>query len=512
MRNQKNRLIRTITTLALAAALALIGTVPSFADESTFDGADKPPKTTGESIIVMDAGSGTVLYEKNAHKKMDPASMTKILNLLVCLDKLDFDQEVTVEVQPSQTGSRMVLEKGEKITINDLAYAMMLWSANDAAEYLAYLAGDGDIDAFCDMMDAKARELGAVDTDYRNPNGLNPHKVNNITTAYDLALMAKEGMKDDRFREIVGTREYTIEKTNKSDERKLINSNACLYSEEIVKVAEGDKEALNNYIEKYKSNPDNYIPEDESELADIVTYAAKARAKLMYKPCIGVKTGYTSTAGDCFTGFAKKGNTEIIVVVMNAPHSRDKFRDAKKLWEYAFANFKTYTAQSADDFKYQLKVKRGSLREVDLGIRDDLKVTALKKDKPAETVATEVELTEEKPMAPVKKGTVVGRLVAYDNGEEVNSQDLIALETAKEGGPLSYIGIADEDVPLFIILAAIALILIFVVIPLARASRKRKERKRRRAERKAAEEKAEEEEKEEKEENGIGEDGDSGEH
>ena len=507
MRNQKNRLIRTITTLALAAALALIGTVPSFADESTFEGADKAPKTTGESIIVMDAGSGTVLYEKNAHKKMDPASMTKILNLLVCLDRLDFDQEVTVETNTTGEGTDINLQKGEKITIRDLAYGMMLASANDAAEYLGYLAGDGDIDAFCDMMDAKAAELGATDTDYKNPNGLNPDKVNNITTAYDLALMAREGMKNEQFREIVGTREYTIEKTNKSKKRKLVNSNACLYSEEVMKVAKGDKKALQEYIKKYKNNPDNYIPEDEAELPEIVQYAAKARANLMYKPCIGVKTGYTSTAGDCFTGFAKKGNTEIIVVVMNAPHSKDKFQDAKKLWKYAFANFKSYTAQQADDFKYQMKVRRGSLREVDLGIRNDLKTTALRGTKPAETVTTEVVLNEEKPMAPVKKGTVVGRLVAYDDGVEVSSQNLYALETAKKGGPLSYIGIADEDVPKFIILLIVALILIFIIIPFVRASKRDKERKRRRAERRAAEKKAKEKESGERRR-----DGDSGEH
>jgi len=171
---------------------------------------------------------------------------------------------------------------------------------------------------------------------------------------------------------------------------------------------------------------------------------------------------------------------------MNAPHAKNKFQDAKKLWKYAFSTFVSYTAQNADDFKYQMKVKRGSLREVDLGIRSDLKVTALKKDKPEETVTTEVELTEEKPMAPVKKGAVVGRLVAYDNGEEVSSQELVSLETAEEGGPLSYIGIADEDVPKFIILLVLAIITILVIIPLARAARRNKARKQRRAEKREA--------------------------
>ena len=194
--NKTHRITKTIISFVIAAALALIGTVPSFAEESGYDGADKAPKTTGTSVILMDAGSGTILYEKNAYKKRDPASMTKILNLLVCLDVLDFDEEVTVETHTTGQGTGINLQKGEKITIRDLAYAMMLGSANDAAEYLGYLAGGGDIDAFCDMMDAKAKELGALDTDYKNPNGLNPDKVNNVTTAYDLAVVAREAMKD----------------------------------------------------------------------------------------------------------------------------------------------------------------------------------------------------------------------------------------------------------------------------------------------------------------------------
>jgi len=484
--HKRNFITRFFITFIIAAALVLTGTVPSFAEESGYEGAEKAPKTTGTSVILMDAGSGTVLYEKNSHKKRDPASMTKILNLLVCLDRLDFDQEITVEKTTTGEGTDMNLQKGEKIKIRDLAYGMMLGSANDAAEYLAYLAGDGDIDAFCDMMDAKAKALGAMDTDYKNPNGLNPDKVNNVTTAYDIAVVVRAAMKDKRFREIVGTRTYTIKATNKSKKRRLVNSNMCLYSEEIQKAADGDKDALNKYTERYKSDPNNYVPDDEAELPQIVQDLVKKRASLMYKPCIGVKTGYTSTAGDCFAGFAKKGGAEYIAVVMNAPHAEDKFQDAKKLWKYAYSTFDSYAAQKAGDFKYQMKVKRGSLREVDLGIRSDLKVTALKKDKPEETVTTEVELTEEKPMAPVKKGAVVGRLVAYDNGEEVSSQELVSLETAEEGGPLSYIGIADEDVPKFIILLVLAIITILVIIPLARAARRNKARKQRRAEKREA--------------------------
>ena len=130
--HKRNIITRSFITIIIAAALALTGTVPSFAEESGYEGAEKAPKTTGTSVILMDAGSGTVLYEKNSHKKRDPASMTKILNLLVCLDRLDFDQEITVETTTTGEGTDMNLKKGEKIKIRDLAYGMMLGSANDA--------------------------------------------------------------------------------------------------------------------------------------------------------------------------------------------------------------------------------------------------------------------------------------------------------------------------------------------------------------------------------------------
>ena len=476
------RRLKKLTIYVLAAVMLLLGTVPSFAEESHFKGAKTPPDTTGTSIMLMDAGNGKVLYEKDAYKKRDPASITKILNCLVCLDTLDFDEEVTVDISPTTEGSVMELKKGETMSVRDIVYGMMLWSANDGAQYLAYLAGDGDIGSFCDMMNAKARELGAKDTKYVNPNGLNNASVNNVTTAYDIAVTVRQAMKDPRFREIVGTQEYTIPATNKSKKRELTNSNMCLWSDLIKDAAEGDAYALDKYTEEYKSNPYNYVSDDEAANREAARDQAKLVDSLMYKPCIGVKTGYSSTAGDCFAGFAKKGNTEIIAVVLNSPHTKNKFQDAKKLWKYAYDNFKSYTAQEMEDFDYEMKVKQGELREVKLGIDEDLKVTALKKDKPSETVTVEVELKEEKPLCPVKKGEVVGKLVAYDKGKAVASEDLISLETSGKGGPLSHIGFADEDRYQFFILLALFIALLIIIIRRRRA-RMRRIRRRRRARR-----------------------------
>ena len=477
----KTKILKQLVIIIVTAALVLTGIVPSYAEEKTYEGAGNAPDTTATSVILMDAGSGEVLYEKNAHEKRDPASITKILNCLVCLDKLDLKQEVTVDMETTTEGSTMELKKGETIKIKDIMYGMMLVSANDGAEYLGYLAGEGDIDVFCDMMNAKARQIGAKDTKYVNPNGLNNESVNNVTTAYDIALMVKEGMKDKRFRKIVSTRKYVIPATNKSKKRKLTNSNRCLWDDEIVAASKGDKAALDNYAKEYKK----YLPDDsEVDVRKAAKQNAKLTAALMYKPCIGVKTGYTSTAGDCFAGIAKKGNTEIIAIVLNAPHSRDKFQDARKLWNYGYANFKTYTAQEKDDFKFDLDLKRGELREVAVGIREDLDVTMLKGENPEETVTTEIELIEKKPMAPIRKGAVVGRLVAYDNGKEVASQDMVSLETSEAGGILSYIGIADEDrFEFFVLLAALLFVLYKIATRKNSKAKRRRERRKRRRER-----------------------------
>lgn len=458
------RFFKKLTIYLFAVALMLAGAAPAFAGESLFKGAAEPPSTTGTSIMLMDAGTGEILYEKDAYEKRDPASVTKILNCLVCLDTLNFDQKVTVTIEPETEGSIMELKKGETLSVRDLVYGMMLWSANDGAEVLGYLAGDGDIDSFCKMMNAKAKEMGAKDTKYVNPNGLNREAVNNVTTAYDIAVVVKEAMKDKRFREIVGTQEYVIDATNRSKERKLTNSNMCLWSDLIKEAAEGNEWALDEYTEEYKSNPYNYISDDEAAVRQAAKDQAKMISSLMYKPCVGVKTGYSSTAGDCFAGFAKKGNTEIIAVVLNAPHTKNKFQDAKKLWVYAYDNFKTYTAQKQSSFAFDLDIKRGQLREVAIGISEDLKVTVLKKDKPKETVTTQMELIDEKPMAPIEKGQVVGQLVAYKDGKAIGSQDLISLETCGKGRILSYIGFADEDTLEFCVVFAAFLLLLFLVI------------------------------------------------
>ena len=431
---------RWFVITVLIMVMALMGTVPAFGVTKT---TDKPPAVDATSAIIMDAETGEVLYEKNAYEKRDPASITKILNCLVVLDTLDLDQEVTINYDPETEGSVMHLEKGEKLKVKDLVYGMMIWSANDAAEVLAKLSG-GDIKTFCGMMNDRAAACGAKDTAYTNPNGLNPYgKVNNITTAYDIAIIARSAMNNPEFAKIVGTDYLKVPATNKHKERKHRSSNRCAWDTKTKVEINGKK------------------------------------TPLKYDGCIGVKTGYSSTAGDCYCGYTKRGKTSLIVVVLNASHEIPKFRDAINLWNFGFDHYKTYYAARVSDVVGQQPVKRGSLREVDLGVSNNLAMTVAKDYKAADNVTVEVKLDEKKVEAPISKGDVLGEAVALDeNGNQLARQEVISLEDAEKGGVLSYVGIADEDAPIFFI-ALITLIAILILLKLR--GKKKQNRQRRRA-------------------------------
>ncbi len=436
---QKMKTIRWFIINILLITMVLSGAVSVF---GVAHKAEEPPALDATSAIMMDADTGEILYEKNAYEKRDPASITKILNCLVVLDTLDMDQEVTIGYNPESRGTTMDLEKGETLKVRDLVYAMMVWSANDAAEALAGIAG-GDIETFCGMMNDRAAACGAKDTRYNNPNGLNMNKVNNITTAYDIARIAAIAMNNPEFARIVETEYLSIPATNKHKQRQGKSTNRCISDKKKTVEINGEE-----------------VP-------------------LKYKGCKGIKTGYSSTAGDCYCGYATRGKTSLIVVVLNASHEIPKYIDTINLWNYGFENFKTYHAARVSDVIGQQPVKRGSLRSVDIGVSRNLAMTVPKNYKASEKVTVEIRLDEEKVMAPVSRGDVLGEAVAIDeNGKELANQEVISLEDAKEGAILSHIGIADEDIPLLLIALAVPAA---VFILLKRRERKKQNRQRRKA-------------------------------
>ena len=425
------------------AALFLMGTVPSFGAEKeiypTIDPtSEDAPKINARSAIVIESGSGTVVYEKNADVVREPASVTKILNCLVVLETLDMDQEVTVPKGIDLTGSIIGLMKGEKFTVEQLVYGMMLESGNDAAQMLAITAG-GTEEEFCEMMNERAKACGAEHTDFRNPNGLNddPDKLNK-TTASDLALIAAEAMRNETFREVVSTKKYTIPATSKTPVRKLKNTNLCLW--------ENTKIAL----------------EDGTEI------------DLGYEGCNGIKTGFTTTAGSCYAGSAKRDDMEYIVIILDADDDTTRFTDAIKLWDYAFDHFQREVIVSAGHVIGAQGVKKGSVRKVDIAPKRDLTIMMPKDEELLEGITTEIVLDKTKVEAPVEEGTAVGKVYAYDSSfRPIGVQTLYTTASVAEGGPLSVIGIADNEAPWVIGGAAVLLLLIILGAIKGRRGRKK---------------------------------------
>ena len=414
--------------------LFLMGAASSFAEENAGQ-----PKIDATSAIMIDGVTGDVLYEKNADEKRDPASITKILTCLVVLENMDLNAEVTVTENSSPVGMNIEMKKGEVLTVEQLLYALMLPSANDAARQLA-IAEAGNIESFCDQMNERARQCGATDTYYTNPNGLNlPGQENHKTTARDLSKITKEAMKNKTFRKIVSTTRYTIPATNKSKERKLKSTNHLLTSKKSIEV-DGKK-----------------IP-------------------LRYEGATGVKTGTTSVAGNCFVGTARRGSTQLIAVVLDSG-DETRFTDAIRLMDYGFDNYETKIIMKARAEADIMKVRRGQTGKVAIGPADALAVTVQKVNGQAPEVDADVEVTtlEKKLTAPVKKGDSVGTVSLKDkNGQVLVETDALALASVGEGGILSHIGIPDDMVPLFLVTVITIILIALVILFIARNKKKKK--------------------------------------
>lgn len=255
--------------------------------------------TSAESAIIINADTRQVLYADNAYKRLGMASTTKIMTALVALEMGNTTDiiEVSVNAQ-NQEGSSIYLRTGEKLTLEDLLYGLMLNSGNDAAVAIAEGVG-GSVEDFVKIMNEKAKEIGCRDTHFANPNGLNDPE--HYSTAYDMAILMAHAMENDAFRKIVSTKEYQI--TTPSTTTYLRNHNKLLWQ---------------------------------------------------YEYCIGGKTGYTRATGRCFVSAAERDGVELVAVTLN---DRDDWRDHKNLHDYAFGEVKKITAISANEILCTRKIR-----------------------------------------------------------------------------------------------------------------------------------------------------------
>ena len=238
---------------------------------------------SAKSAVLIDCTSGRVLYEHNSYEKLPMASTTKIMTGLLACESGRMNENVKTSAFASGTeGSSLWLKVGEKLTLEELTYGLMLKSGNDAAVAIAEHLG-GNQDAFAILMNKKAREVGAKNTNFKNPHGLDCE--GHYTTAYDLALIAAEAMKNKKFREIVSTKNYSIPMEGEKWNRALKNHNKLLWQ---------------------------------------------------YDGCNGIKTGYTKKCGRCLVTSAEKNGAELICVTLNDP---DDWKDHKYLLDYGFEKF-----------------------------------------------------------------------------------------------------------------------------------------------------------------------------
>lgn len=341
------------------------------------------PKTNSRRYIVYDRISKSMIIGKNEDVKSAMASTTKIMTSIVILEKADLDEMVTVSAKAGGTGgSRLGLKKGDKASVKNLLYGLMLRSGNDAAVALAEHVG-GSVKEFAEIMNEKASELGLTNTHFVTPHGLDD--ANHYTTALELAKLTDYAMNNETFAKIVGTKSITIYINNQP--RQINNTNELLGT-------------LNGVV--------------------------------------GVKTGFTNNAGRCLVTETKRNNMDIITIVLGADTKKDRTKDSVNLIEYTFSKYKMYNVeeQIIEEFnkwkninEKRILITKGkqSNPKLALGAIEKAIIPICDNDKIEYSinVLTEVE-------APVEQWNVMGTLTVKLNGEILENIDIVNINEVQK--------------------------------------------------------------------------------
>jgi len=414
-------MMRKITALLICAALLIssAAAAPSFA-------AAKRPDISARGAIVYCQNTGEVVYGKNKDLKYSPYSITKLMTVLLAVQNLPLDQEVTVsEAAASETEASMNLVAGEVLTVKDLIYGTLLPSGNDAA-YALGEAVSGSMDEFVKLMNKTAKNIGCENTRFKNPNGM---KVKgHYTSAYDMMLITKAALSNDVIRKAAGAKTYTVKKTNKSKERKLKTHISFL------------------------KDPDSGI--------------------------YGGKTGYWDDANSSIAlGYNKDGLK--LYIVLLAADAKERSNDVEKLISYTTSKVTGAKVVGKDSEQGKVRIKHGAKTSLK-AYTAEVGYAYLPKEASKSLIGKQVVMRSDI-KAPVKAGTVVGTLQIYVADELVNEVDLVIKEDVEEGWFTSYLGISNLAAVL-IAAACVVLFFLFIWISAAKA-RARRRRKRRRQQR-----------------------------
>ena len=320
------------------------------------------------SAIMLESSTGEIIFQKNANEKRPPASMTKMMSMLLIMENIEkgnltFEEEVTASAYASSMGgSQIFLKAGEKMKVEDLLKGIAIGSGNDATVAMAERIA-GTEEAFVKLMNDRAKELGLTNTNFKNSTGLDAE--NHYSTAYDMSVIARELVKHKKILEFTGTYEDYLRKDSASPFW-LVNTN---------------------------------------------------RLVRFYKGVDGLKTGYTKEAGYCLTSTAEKNNMRLITVVMNEPSTQIRNGETSSMLDYGFNMYSVNKILDTDTSLQKSKVELGNDLEVEIVPTEEVKILN-NKNSDERKVTYELELNTIK--APVKKGNIVGKIKVYEDNKVIN--------------------------------------------------------------------------------------------
>ena len=389
MRNVRNRSgLALLVSLLLAATASLAMPPVTAAAAETTNGAavaEGSLDVRAKSAVLMDVATGTVLYEQNAHEELPPASVTKVMTMLLALEAVErgqFSLEDTVTISEraaSMGGSQMYMEPGESHTVEELFMGASICSANDACVALAETT-KGTEELFVEAMNARAQELGMDHSHFVNTNGLPAE--DHYSCAYDIAVMSRELLKHPKPREWFSTwqAEITVGLPGKEKPFGLTNTNKMIKT---------------------------------------------------YPGANGVKTGFTQDAGYCLSASATREDLTLIAVVMGAESSKIRFSEASRLLDYGFANYEAVKLADQGQMMGSVIVEKGSPQMVGAVTREAVVVLSPKGQK--EGITSETSFVEDL-KAPLSREDVVGELKVQREGKVIGTYPLYAQEAVERAG------------------------------------------------------------------------------
>lgn len=328
------------------------------------------------SVIVLEPTTGEIIYERNSHERRHPASMTKIMTMLLVMEAIEkgvikWDDMVTVsENASSMGGSQILLETGEQMSVYDMFKGLAVASGNDAAVALAEkIAGTEEM--FVKMMNDRSKELELQDTNFKNSHGLD--EANHYSTAYDMAMMAKELVKHEK-------------------------------------------------IFEFTSIYEDYLRKDTDRPFWLVNTNKLVR---FYNGVDGLKTGYTAEAGFCITATANINDMRIITVVMGEPDSETRNKDVSSVFDYVYAQYGLQKIVDTETVLEEVKVEKGKNEYVGIVAKEDI-TDLYNKNEGTGDFTYDVDVDKIK--APLSKGDVVGKLTLKENGNTIKTVDLTVQE------------------------------------------------------------------------------------